>query len=64
MGEMNERTSNHGNEGPEHDPRRHVKPPYWQRAHRDWRFWVGFVLMFAAITIFVLSDNLALLRHP
>ena len=61
---MNERTSNHGNEGPQHDPRHHTRPPYWQRAHHDWRFWVGFVLMFIAIIVFVLSDNLALLRHP
>jgi len=61
---MNERNSNHGNEGPEHDPRHHIQPPYWKRAHRDWKFWVGFVMMSAAITIFVMSDNLALLRHP
>ena len=33
---------------------------------RDWRFWVGFVLMFAAITIYVMSDDLSLLprRQP
>jgi hypothetical protein len=35
--------------------------PYWKRAHHDWRFWVGLVFMFAAITIYVLSDDLALL---
>ena len=62
---LNERKSNHGNEGPERDPERHAKqPPYWMRAHHDWKFWVGFVMMFAAITIFVLSDNLRFLRHP
>jgi uncharacterized protein len=36
---------------------------YWKRAHHDWRFWVGLGFMFAAITIFVLSDNLAFLPH-
>jgi len=33
--------------------------PYWKRAHHDWRFWVGLVLMLLAITVYVLSDNLA-----
>ncbi len=35
--------------------------PYWKRAHHDWRFWVGMVFMFAAIAIYVLSDDLALI---
>jgi hypothetical protein len=39
-------------------------PPYWRRAHHDWRFWVGLILMLAAITIYVLSENLAFLPHP
>ena len=38
-----------------------VEIPYWKRAHQDWRFWVGFVLMIAAITIYVASENLMLL---
>jgi hypothetical protein len=55
----------HGNEGPEQanvahhvqrDPR-----PYWKRAHHDWRFWVGLVLMLTAMAIYVLSDNEAFL---
>jgi hypothetical protein len=33
--------------------------PYWKRMHRDWRFWVGAVFMFAAIAIYVLSGDLA-----
>jgi hypothetical protein len=33
--------------------------PYWRRMHRDWRFWVGALLMFAALGIYVLSENLA-----
>jgi hypothetical protein len=35
--------------------------PYWSRAHRDWRFWVGVVLLSAAIFIYVMSDNLTLI---
>ena len=38
-----------------------VQIPYWKRAHQDWRFWVGFVFMLAAITIYVASNNLAFL---
>lgn len=44
---MNESNyGHHGNEGPEHDSVHHdPRPPYWKRAHRDWWFWVGLVLM-------------------
>jgi hypothetical protein len=38
-------------------------PPYWKRAHRDWRFWVGLILMLVAITIYILSEDLAFLPH-
>jgi hypothetical protein len=69
----------HGNEGPEHKERHIVPenarqaeeqaaqeglaPPYWRRMHRDWRFWVALVLMLAAISIYILSENLAWLPH-
>ena len=33
--------------------------PYWKRAHTDWRFWVGIVLMFAAMIVYVMSEDLA-----
>ena len=33
--------------------------PYWKRAHRDWRVWVGLFFMLAAIIIYVLSEDLA-----
>ena len=55
----------HGNEGPEHTTLERNVPldhsPYWKRAHHDWRFWIGLVLMLQAITIYVLSDDLAFL---
>ena len=53
----------HGNEGPESNPVRQSHPPYWKRAHHDWRFWIGMFCMFAAIIIYVMSDNLAFLPH-
>jgi hypothetical protein len=37
--------------------------PYWMRMHRDWRFWVGAVLMSGAIAIYVLSGDLAWVPH-
>jgi hypothetical protein len=33
--------------------------PYWMRAHRDWRVWVGVVLMLAAMIIYLLTGDLA-----
>jgi hypothetical protein len=54
-----------GNEGSErgtvHQINNPGKQPYWKRAHRDWFFWVGMVLMLSAITIYVMSDDLSLL---
>ena len=56
---MNEGT--HGNEGPERSRADHGPGPYWKRAHHSWWFWIGVVLMLTAITIYVLSDDLAFL---
>lgn len=33
--------------------------PYWKHAHRDWRLWVSVSLMFVALGIYVMSDDLA-----
>ena len=38
--------------------------PYWKRAHKDWKFWVGVVLIFAAIAIYVLSLDLSTVAPP
>jgi hypothetical protein len=57
----------HANEGPEPSGIHVVRKDlllYRKRAHHDWRVWVGLFLMFAAITIYVLSDDLAFLPHP
>ncbi|MGP0071348.1 MAG: hypothetical protein ACLPWF_05365 [Bryobacteraceae bacterium] len=65
---MNETNfGHHGNEGPDpssvHHGSDHAPDPYWKRAHRDWRIWVALFFMLAAITIYVLSDDLAFLPH-
>jgi hypothetical protein len=65
---MNESDFGHpGNEGPDpgsvRRPARLGQRPYWQRAHRDWRIWVALVFMPAAMTIYILSEDLAFLPH-
>jgi hypothetical protein len=56
---------NPGNEGPvhvhDHVGTHHDERPYWRRAHRDWRFWIGLTLMLAAITMYVLSEDLTMI---
>ena len=47
-------TEGHSGDHGETDP-----GPYWQRMHRDWRFWVCAFLMAVALAVFVMSDNLA-----
>ena len=60
------RHSRHQHVWPSHDGAHHDDRPYWKRAHHDWRFWVAAFLMFAAMTIYVMSDDLALRprSHP
>ena len=41
----------------------HHDAPYWMRAHRDWRVWVGVVLMLAAMTIYLMTNDLAGWSH-
>ena len=57
---MNElKRSSHQHGKPARDSIRHDEEPYWKRAHHDWRVWVAFFFMMAAITIYVLSDDLS-----
>ncbi len=34
--------------------------PYWKRVHKDWRFWVGVVILTVAITIYVMTFDLSM----
>jgi hypothetical protein len=55
--------SSHQHGKPARDSIRHDEEPYWKRAHRDWRVWVALFFMMAAITIYVLSDDLSFFPH-
>jgi hypothetical protein len=33
--------------------------PYWKRAHRDWRVWVGVILMVTLMIVYLMTDDLA-----
>jgi hypothetical protein len=53
-----------------HDHKSHGDPnggsihrPYWTRAHRDWRVWVGVILMLAAMTVYLMTNDLAGWSH-
>jgi hypothetical protein len=48
-----------GNEGAERSRAHLDHRPYWKGAHRDWRVWVGLFFCLAAITIYVLSEDLS-----
>ena len=41
-----------------HDKTHVAHRPYWKRAHRDWRVWVSVLFIFAAMSIYIWSDNL------
>jgi len=52
----------HRHEAPRHERvQDNARPPYWMRAHRNRWFWVGLVLMLTALTIYIVSDDLAFL---
>jgi hypothetical protein len=42
------------NGGPVH----HGHPPYWRRAHRDWRIWFCVILMLAAMLVYLMTGDL------
>jgi len=35
----------------------HGHIPYWKRAHHDWRFWIGLVLMLTAIAVYQAAEK-------
>jgi hypothetical protein len=58
---MNEmKHGHHQHVGPNSDGIHHDRRPYWKCAHRDWRFWIGVVLMLAAMFVYLMSDDLSL----
>jgi hypothetical protein len=33
---------------------------YWKFAHRDWRFWLGLILIFGSMFIYLITEDLSL----
>ena len=57
---MVENINDHHQEGQDHNKVHSGHRPYWRRAHHDWRFWVGVVLMMVAIVYYIMSDDFAI----
>jgi hypothetical protein len=56
---MNEIKNAHKSHGdPNGGPINHGQPPYWRRAHRDWRIWFCVIIMLAAMLIYLASGDL------
>jgi len=36
---------------------------YWKFAHRDWRFWVGLILIFGSMFIYLATEDLSWRPH-
>ena len=47
-------------EEPVNDDAHQDHRPYWKRAHRDWRVWLGVILMIAGMFVYVMSQDLSL----
>jgi len=56
MNETKHENKSHGdpNGGPIHQGH----PPYWRRAHRDWRIWFMVLLMLAAMAVYLMTGGL------
>jgi hypothetical protein len=52
------KTNHNPDDHPENGGNHHDARPYWKRAHRSVSFWVAVFLMLAAMTIYVLSNDL------
>jgi hypothetical protein len=50
-------THHHADTGPHHPHGQQT--PYWQRAHKDWKFWVGAFCIAAAVVIYVCTLDLS-----
>jgi hypothetical protein len=53
--------SNHSRASKEHGHDSvHDLGPYWKRAHRDWRFWIGVLFMSVALIVYVMTVDLSM----
>jgi hypothetical protein len=51
----------HADTGP--TPPHEQQVPYWKRAHKDWKFWVGAIFIAAALVIYVCTLDLSSVPH-
>jgi hypothetical protein len=52
-----------GHEPAYHEKNYHPSRPYWRRMHTHWLFWVGVVLIFSALFIYITTVDLSLVPH-
>jgi hypothetical protein len=57
---MNDKKFNHQGYGSDHSSIHESHRPYWKRAHRDWRVWIGVFVMLVAMAVFISSNYFAL----
>jgi hypothetical protein len=56
---MNELKNGHKSHGdPNGGPINQGHPPYWRRAHRDWRIWFCVIVMLVAMAIYLMTGDL------
>jgi hypothetical protein len=57
---MNQPHNDHKSHGdPNGGPIKQGQPPYWRRAHRDWRIWFAVIVMLVAMVIYLLTGDLS-----
>jgi hypothetical protein len=57
---MSNTKNSHQGYGLDHSSFHESHRPYWKRAHRDWRVWIGVFLMLIAMAVFLMSDYFTL----
>ncbi len=56
---MNELKHDHKSHGdPNGGPINQGHPPYWRRAHRDWRIWFCVIVMLSAMLVYLVTGDL------
>jgi len=56
---MNEIDHSHHKPDLDRDGAKQGHSSYWKFAHRDWRFWVGLILIFGAMFIYLATEDLS-----
>lgn len=56
--------SRHHQQGRDPDGDQKPHPAYWRFAHHNWRFWVGLILIFTAMFIYLMTGDLSWQPRP